>query len=98
MRTAVQVFLCALCVLCGFRTGLAQNNWVHYGQDPGGTKYSSLSQINANNVATLTRAWVVHTGDTGGFFSSSPLAIDNIVYFTSASGIWAVEGHTGKQE
>jgi len=97
MRTAVQVLLCALCVLCGFRTGLAQNNWVHYGQDPGGTKYSSLSQINANNVAKLTRAWVVHTGDTGGFFSSSPLAIDNVVYFTSSSGVWAVQGDTGKQ-
>jgi glucose dehydrogenase len=75
----------------------AQPNWVHYGQDPGGTKYSSLAQINTGNVATLTRAWVVHTGDTGGFFSSSPLAIDNVVYFTSASGVWAVQGDTGKQ-
>lgn len=75
----------------------AQRNWIHYGQDPGGTKYSSLSQINTSNVASLTRAWVVHTGDTGGFFSSSPLAIDNVVYFTSSSGVWAVQGDTGKQ-
>jgi len=75
----------------------AQRNWVHYGQDPGGTKYSTLSQINATNVGALTRAWAVHTGDTGGFFSSSPLAIDNVVYFTSASGVWAVQGDTGKQ-
>ena len=78
-------------------TAAAQRNWIHYGQDPGGTKYSSLDQINTANVATLTRAWVVHTGDTGGFFSSSPLAIDNVVYFTSASGVWAVQGDTGKQ-
>jgi glucose dehydrogenase len=75
----------------------AQRNWVHHGQDPGGTKYSTLAQINTRNVATLTRAWVLHTGDTGGFFSSSPLAIDNVIYFTSASGVWAVQGDTGKQ-
>ena len=72
-------------------------NWEHYGRDPGGTKYSPLDQINAGNVSTLTRAWVVRTGDTGGFFSSSPLAIDNVVYFTSASGVWAVQGDTGRQ-
>jgi quinoprotein glucose dehydrogenase len=75
----------------------AQRNWVHHGQDPGGTKYSTLSQINTGNISTLTRAWVVHTGDTGGFFSSSPLAIDNVVYFTSGSGVWAVQGDTGRQ-
>lgn len=75
----------------------AQRDWAHYGQDPGGTKYSTLSQINAANVATLTRAWVLHTGDTGGFFSSSPLVIDNVVYFTSGSGVWAVQGDTGRQ-
>jgi glucose dehydrogenase len=75
----------------------AQPNWVHHGQDPGGTKYSTLSQINTGNVGKLARAWVVHTGDTGGFFSSSPLAIDNVVYFTSGSGVWAVQGDTGKQ-
>ena len=86
----------ALVVAWSAITG-AQSNWVHHGQDPGGTKYSTLSQINATNVGALTRAWVVRTGDTGGFFSSSPLAIDNVVYFTSSSGVWAVQGDTGKQ-
>jgi len=75
----------------------AQRDWTHYGQDPGGTKYSTLSQINTSNVELLARAWTIHTGDTGGFFSSSPLAIDNVVYFTSSSGVWAVQGDTGKQ-
>jgi glucose dehydrogenase len=75
----------------------AQRNWANYGQDPGGTKYSALAEINTRNVATLERAWTVHTGDTGGFFSSSPLVIDNLLYFTSSSGVWALEAHTGKQ-
>jgi quinoprotein glucose dehydrogenase len=75
----------------------AQRNWVHYGQDPGGTKYSTLSQIDTSNVARLQRAWTVRTGDTGGFFSSSPLAIDNVLYFTSASGVWALQADTGRE-
>ena len=78
-------------------TPLRAGNWEHHGQDPGGTKYSTLAQVNTDNVSKLTRAWVVHTGDTGGFFSSSPLAIDNVVYFTSGTGVWAVQGDTGKQ-
>ena len=93
-----------LCLVTGlFLSGAApaqlhaQRDWTHYGQDPGGTKYSTLSQINTSNVELLARAWTIHTGDTGGFFSSSPLAIDNVVYFTSSSGVWAVQGDTGKQ-
>jgi glucose dehydrogenase len=87
----------AVIALCGSVAVHAQRDWVQYGQDPGGSKYSTLDLINATNVAKLERAWTVHTGDTGGFFSSSPLVVDNIVYFTSSSGIWAIEGHTGKQ-
>lgn len=90
----------AICLFVGAAAPMlvhAQRNWMHYGQDPGGTKYSTLSQINAGNVGQLARAWTIHTGDTGGFFSSSPLAIDNIVYFTSSSGVWAVQGDTGRQ-
>jgi len=83
-------------VLCS-SAARAQRDWVSYGQDPGGSKFSTLDQINTTNVGRLARAWTIHTGDTGGFFSSAPLVIDNIVYFTSTSGIWAIEGHTGRQ-
>jgi glucose dehydrogenase len=83
--------------MCAAAAISAQRDWAHYGQDAGGSKYSTLDQITAANVARLERAWTVHTGDTGGFFSSSPLVVDNVVYFTSASGIWALEGHTGRQ-
>ena len=74
-----------------------QSDWLYYGQDPGGMKYSTLKQINATNVAKLQRAWTFHTGDKGGFFSSTPLVIANVMYFESASGIYALEADTGKQ-
>src|SRR5262245_52100162 len=50
----------------------AQNNWSSWGQDPGGTKFSTLNQITTENVKTLQRAWTFHTGDTSGFFESTP--------------------------
>ena len=34
-----------------------QNDWRSYGQDAAGTRYSSLTQITAGNVAALKRAW-----------------------------------------
>ena len=75
----------------------AQSDWLHYGQDPGGTKYSTLKQINTTNVAKLQRVWTFHTGDKGGFFSSTPLVIANVMYFESAGGIYALEADTGRQ-
>jgi len=41
----------------------AQADWPNYCNDPGGMRYSSLSQINRDNVARLKVAWVFHTGD-----------------------------------
>jgi glucose dehydrogenase len=74
-----------------------QSEWLYYGQDPGGMKYSTLRQINTTNVTKLQRAWTFHTGDKGGFFSSTPLVIGNVMYFESAGGIYALEADTGKQ-
>ena len=34
----------------------AQNNWTNFGQDPGATKFSTLDQINVDNVRNLKRA------------------------------------------
>jgi len=34
----------------------AQNDWAYFGQDQGGTKYSTLTQINTGNVSSLRRA------------------------------------------
>jgi len=41
--------------------------WPHYGNDPGGTKYSALDQVNRDNVSSLEVAWTVRTHDFDGF-------------------------------
>ena len=75
----------------------AQSNWTSFGQDPGGTKFSTLSQINSDNVKNLTRAWTFHTGDKSGFFESTPLVIDGVMYFSAQNGVYALDAVTGQQ-
>jgi len=75
----------------------AQNNWAQVGQDSGATKYSTLKQITTENVQNLKRAWTFHTGDSSGFFESTPLAIDGVLYFNAQNGFYAVDGVTGQQ-
>src|SRR5687768_3215515 len=76
----------------------AQQNWIHVGQDPGHTKYSTLDQINTSNVATLQRAWTFHTGDKTGFFESTPLVIDGTMYLSAQNGVFALDPLTGTQQ
>ena len=63
-----KIALVAALALVTMGPAAAQNNWGAFGQDPGATKFSTLTQINADNVKNLKRAWTFHTGDTSGFF------------------------------
>ena len=78
-------------------TALRAGNWEHVGQDPGGTKYSTLDQINTGNVKSLQKAWTFHTGDKTGFFESTPLVVDGTMYVTAQNGVYALDAQTGAQ-
>jgi glucose dehydrogenase len=84
-----------LCV--GSVVATAQQEWVHVGQDPGQTKYSTLNQINSDNVHTLQRAWAFHTGDKTGFFESTPLVVRDVMYVSAQNGVFALDPVTGAQ-
>ena len=75
----------------------AQNNWMYFGQDQGATKYSTLAQINTSTVKNLKRAWTFHTGDTSGFFESTPLVVDSVMYFSAQNGFYALDAVTGEK-
>ena len=87
----------ALAIVSMMSVASAQNNWTSFGQDPGATKFSTLAQINADNVKGLKRAWTFHTGDKSGFFESGLLVIDGIMYFSAPNGVYALDGATGEQ-
>jgi len=89
--------LTAVAIVLLAATTHGQKDWVYYGQDQGGTRYSSLDQITTSNVTSLTRAWTFHTGDKSGFFESTPLVIDSVLYFAAGNGFYALDAVTGQQ-
>jgi quinoprotein glucose dehydrogenase len=84
-------------VVLSSTVGGAQQNWVHVGQDPGHTKYSTLDQINTKNVHTLQRVWTFNTGDKSGFFESTPLIADGVMYLSAQNGVFALDPLSGKE-
>jgi quinate dehydrogenase (quinone) len=83
------------------------SEWVCYGHDPGGMRFSPLKQINRSNVARLQRAWTYHTGESesqqtsGGrttAFECTPLVVDGVLYLSTPSGrVIALAAETGKE-
>ena len=80
--------------------------WANYGNDPGGMRYSSLTQINRDNVSKLTVAWVYHTGDVSdgskyprkSEFESTPIFVDGTLYLTTAfNRVVALDPVTGSE-
>lgn len=72
----------------------AQSDWPTYGHDPGGQRYSPLTQITPANVGQLERAWTFHVGKPGS--EATPLVVGGVMYLTSPSEIFALEPETGK--
>ena len=48
---------------CGEMPATDFHQWRIYGGDKGGTRYSTLDEINRSNVHQLQAAWIYHTGD-----------------------------------
>ena len=104
MRPLVWVSIVLLCACANDPSSHASlpDDWSYYGRDPGGTRFSPLSDINRNNVARLTPAWVFHTGQTiAGHgrrvgFESTPIVVDGTLYVTTGTNrIMAVDPDTG---
>ena len=78
----------------------ANQFWETYQGDPGSNQYSSLSQINKNNVDQLDVAWVYQTGDNLNKQSQiqcNPIIIDDILYATSPNiKLMALRAGTGE--
>src|ERR687887_2750414 len=75
-----------------------KGDWPIYGRDAAGTRYSPLDQINTSNVTQLQRAWVYHTRERGRAFETTPIVVDNVLYFsTQNQKIVALEPETGAE-
>ncbi|HEX4231895.1 MAG TPA: acido-empty-quinoprotein group A [Bryobacteraceae bacterium] len=71
------------------------DNWPTYNGDYSGRRYSTLAQINEQNVNSLTLAWAFQTHSST--FKGTPLEVNGILYFSVPDNVWAADARTGKQ-
>jgi quinoprotein glucose dehydrogenase len=76
-------------------------DWLHYGNDQGGRRFSTLTQLTPDNVHELEPAWTFRTGfvEKGlpTAFENTPLKIGDTLYLcTPANDIIALNSETGR--
>src|SRR5918995_222732 len=74
------------------------NDWPTVGNDPGGMKYSPLTQITPANVTRLTKAWTYDTGAPATGYTITPIVVNNVMYLpVQGSTIVALKADAGTE-
>jgi quinoprotein glucose dehydrogenase len=79
---------------------ISYTDWSHYGGPEDGSRYSSLSQINKENVSRLQVAWTYHTGDATerSQIQCQPIVANGILYATTPQlNVFALDAGTGEE-
>jgi quinate dehydrogenase (quinone) len=107
LRTLWLCVVVCLWTVGSFSAQTPQSEWQFYGGDQGGSRYSTLKEINRSNVGKLRRAWSYHTGEldlglaTAPFqasFSCTPLVVNGVMYVsTPSSRVIALDSETGTE-
>ena len=100
---ALTLSLCILSLLtahAGQPTDAEESHaWPAYGGGPENTHYSTLAQINRENVSHLQVAWTFDTGDSypGSEMECNPIIVGGVLYATSPkNNVVALDAATGK--
>ena len=99
--TTAAVLPCARGALAQNAVPQARGEWIAYGRDASGNRFSPLSQITRENVNGLDVAWTYRTGDTThtrqpAKFEATPLMVDGTLYLsTPFARVIALDARTG---
>ena len=100
MFQRIQPFYLLVCLLNFLGCKNSANNysdWQVYRGGPESNCYSSLNQVNQDNVQQLKIAWTYHTNDKGTTIQCNPIIVNDIMYVTSpALKVIALNAATGK--
>ena len=89
------VFVLPIWLVCTVCTTRAQSKtdvgWPTYSNDPGGTRYSTATQIDRTNVGQLKVAWTLRTGalphdeelDKKAAFEATPILVDGKLFLST---------------
>lgn len=94
-------------LICGAAFQITTENdtdWPKYGGNSAGSRYSELTQINAQNVKQLQLAWSYDTGENnnpdgkGNDIQCQPIVVNGILYGTTPRlKLFAADAATGKE-
>jgi alcohol dehydrogenase (cytochrome c) len=70
--------------------------WPSYNGGYNATRFSSLTQISTNNVASLSEVARFKLPETTAF-QSGPVLIDGTLFVTTATDTYAIDARTGEQ-
>ena len=93
----------ALACLATIPLAQAETDWPVFGNDSGGSQYSSLDQITAENVSDLEVAWIHNSGDFkenpfGTTLQVVPIQVNGLLYYcTPFNRVFALDPATGKE-
>lgn len=107
MRAQTAVLLAGTMILPLFAQSQADRDWPMFNRDLAGTRYSPLKQIDATNVARLTKAWQYRFNREGKTISGqsaselyqeiTPIVVNGVMYSPSGDRVVALEPETGKE-
>jgi quinoprotein glucose dehydrogenase len=88
----------------GTPTASSPGDWLNYGNDVAGTRFSALAQIKPSNIAHLKLAWTFRTGDTAKpgqeySYEATPIKVGGMLYLCTPGGfVYALDASTGVEK
>ena len=103
-RKIMMILSATICL--GVAGAALADEWTSYGRDPGGTRFSPLTQVTPENVGRLHEVWTFHTGDVVAApngngrsgFETTPLLVDGKLFITTGlNRVIALDPLSGRQ-
>jgi alcohol dehydrogenase (cytochrome c) len=79
-----------------FREVTSGPDWPTYNGDPRGNRYTTLTQINKNNVTRLALTWMFTFPDTG-HLQVTPAVVGGVMYVAGPNECFALDAGSGRQ-
>jgi alcohol dehydrogenase (cytochrome c) len=79
-----------------YRPVTSETSWPTYNGDPGGNRYTTLTQIDKTNVARLAQKWLF-TLPEAAVLQTTPVVVDGLMYVTMPNECFALDAGSGRQ-
>src|SRR5947209_1809175 len=76
-------------------SGKEPQNWLTYGGSYSSQRYSTLDQLNRDNVKNLELKWVFQAKSLDPF-QTTPLVVDGVLYTVQGNDVVALDSLTGR--